>query len=120
RVTELLILDAGVEVPRAVRRRAADRHRPDPRDAEIPEIVVAEVPPRGRPLVQLVVVAHAEADLDRYREARPSAAVGRAHAELEVLARVRAAVRLVPVVGVELERRDHPRMQRRLAERGAV
>src|SRR6185503_3939773 len=120
RVPELLKLDAGVEVPGAVRRSAAERHGHDPRDAEVPEFVVDEVRERGGPLVQLVVVADAEADLDRDRDARVGAAEARAHAELEVLPRVRAAVCLVPVVGVELEGRDHPRMERGFTERRAV
>src|SRR5258705_1692461 len=119
-VTELLELHPGVEVPGAVCRRTSDGHRGDARDAEVTERVIDEVREKDGPFVELVVVADAEADLDRHRDAGLRTAVTRAHAELEILARLGPAVSLVSVGGVELERRNDPRMQRRLPERGTV
>src|SRR5258705_4058710 len=47
---EVLVLNADVEVPRAVGRRPADRNRRYARDAQVAELVVHEVRAQGRAL----------------------------------------------------------------------
>src|SRR5437773_1151458 len=99
--------------PRADARGLTDRHRQHASNADKAESVI--------PARQLVVVAEAQTELDRYGDAGPAGREPRRNAEFEVLPRMKAAVRLpLARLGSDLERHKRVRPDCSPAQRRAV
>src|SRR3954470_6364346 len=117
----LLELDTAVDVPATELGGAAERHGAHAGDAEVPEGVVLVHRRRRRPDVVLVVVAHAETELDRHRDAALRCGVAGSDAELEILSGVSSAIRLARIhARIEFESEQCVWLDRPLFEDGAV
>src|SRR3954462_15148639 len=117
----LLELDTAVHSPAAELGGAAERHGAGAGDAEVPERVILVHRGRRRPDVVLVVVAHAETELDWHGDAALRRGVAGSNAEFEILPGLRSAIGLARIeVRIEFEGEQCVGLYRPLLEEGAV